>query len=364
MADDVAASKSLFPSGTGSEQGATLFPAFAAFPAFASAQGSAPDVAHSGGPSMETFSSFKASAPEASSGGLFPGGVAGDLLRSRDVMNDELCAGTFGHARLSDDEDDQRQRPGQAKPREPTHRDTSRNAPSGEVFRLELSSSDSEDGGAKRKKRDKKKSKDKKDRKDHKDRNRPKERDRGRGRQETEREREVREDREERERLQKRQKKDSQRIDEVNPHHKISLHDLWQKQKPGAVSSSAPVSASSVMFFDRYGDAGNYEYGHPFKLEIPAYRVDWFWCGRALDSSSNSKAGAGAGRARARAWNSTVIPELTAAGKRGSRGDGDGEGRACWRKRGGFRVSMLGIPRCREFVRAPDTLSLSPACVG
>ena len=281
-------------------------------------------------------------------------------MRSRDVMNDELCAGTFGHARLSDDEDDdERQRPGQAKLREPTGRDDAKgNAPSAAVFRLELSSSDSEDDGAKRKKRDRKKGKDKKDRKDHKDRHLAKQKGRGRERRdarETEREREAREDREERERHQKRQKKNSNQIDAVNPHHKISLHDLWKKQKPGAISSAAPVSASSVMFFDRYGDAGNYEYGHPFKLEIPAYRVDWFWCGRALDSSRPSKAGAGASRARARAWNSTVFPAVATAGAaHGSRGDGDGDGRACWRKRGGFRVSMLGIPRCHDFASAPE----------
>jgi hypothetical protein len=126
------------------------------------------------------------------------------------------------------------------------------------VFRVELSSSSSseDEGGKKRKKKSKKKSKDKKkDR--HKDHHKERASAGGRAervaQRETEREREEREDRELLAAAQKRHKRDRDRIDEVNPHHKISLHDLWKENKPSAAASAAAPAASAVMFFDRLG---------------------------------------------------------------------------------------------------------------
>lgn len=377
---------SLFPAGT-SGGGGHLFPAFASFPAFPAggaasfpAGVTAAAMAVDAVPSkMSAFASFQA-LPEADRmagrrgcRGENKNGMAGVIPRSRDVMDDELCAGTFGDARISDDDDDRsRGAGGQG-------RDTGKALENGgegaepeggrvcarAVFRVQLSSSDSEDeGGKKRKKKDKKRDKKSKDR--HKDRHREsergrvrsggKEKERERGlRRETEQEREDREDREERERLQKKQKKDRNKIDEVNPHHKISLHDIWKNQKPGAVSSSAPISAASVMFFDRYGDSGNFEYGHPFKLEIPAYRTEWFWCGRyPTTTTRHSHKSATATATKKRRWNTTIFPALPAAativkdgGGGGGGGVDGGEKKVCWRKRGLAR-SMLGIPRAAD----------------
>jgi len=352
------ACRPLFPAGTGGGGGA-LFPAgsaysFPTFPAFGAASAEQAGMAALPGvgavpAKMTAFASFQA-LPE-------PDGTVGgqrSILSSLDVMDAELCAGTFGHARISDDEDDDRShgadRDGRGEVERTNERETGREGVRA-VFRVQLSSSDSDDeGGKKRKKKDKKREKKQKDR--HKHRHREKSEGGGRGSQrETEPERKDREEREERQRLQKKQKKDKNKIDEVNPHHKISLHDIWKNQKPGAVSSSAPISAASVMFFDRFGDSGNFEYGHPFKLEIPTYRTEWFWSGRyPTTSTRRSHTSATATATKNRLWNSTVFPAVPAVANRGSGGGGvgggemEGEQKMCWRKRGLVR-SMLGIPR-------------------
>ena len=343
--------EALFPAGQPSVAGGALFPAFASFPAAHTAAGGS-GAAHS---TMAAFASFQAPAPSAPLGANGAGGAgAGALPRSRDLMDAALCASTFGHARLSDDE-------GESPPASPAERADGRGGTDGRraaepaVFRVTLSSSDSESdgGGKKRKKKDKKKGKDRK-RDRHKDRRRDgrSSRDGARARDsraETEREREVREDREELERKLKKQKKDRDKIDEVNPHHKISLHDVWKSQKPGALSLSAPVSAASVMFFDRYGDTGNFEYGHPFKLEIPAYRIEWFWCGGNVAATRARSSREGGAADKKRTWNSAVFPALSmgsaGGGSAGRVGCGVEGGMDAWRKRGGMRASMLGIPR-------------------
>jgi len=168
------ACRPLFPAG-----GAALFPAgsaysFPTFPAFGAA--SAEQAGRAALPGvgvvpakMTAFASFQA-LPEA-------GGTVGgqrSILSSLDVMDAELCAGTFGHARISDDEDDDRShgadRDGRGEVERTNERETGREGVRA-VFRVQLSSSDSDDeGGKKRKKKDKKREKKQKDRHKHRHR--------------------------------------------------------------------------------------------------------------------------------------------------------------------------------------------------
>jgi hypothetical protein len=375
----------LFPAGNGACAG-TAFAAFqptslgaaSSFPSFAASFPSETPAR------MEAFSSFQA--PKQEQDPVATSAREGEhlgrrvLLRSQDVMDEALCASTFGHARLPGDEE-----------HEPRAHGAQRGSASDEgkggsiagvgqgqvgqrpVFRVELSSS-SDDEDHKRKKKHKKKGKDKK-REHHHRKERHRERDQmaGRGR-ETERERELREDEEARQL--KRRKRDD-KIDEVNPHHRISMHDIWKANthKPAAASSGAAVSASAVMFFDRFGDAGNLEYGHPFKLEIPTYATEWFWSGRHLGVSALARlsraacAGAAATTAK-RAWNSTAFPpklfppKLPVQAERGGAGRSGGTEEAetaCWRKRAAARRSMLGIPRGQVRFPAATPARKSPA---
>ena len=227
----------LFPSGKhgngAAGEGGACFAAFAAVPSGAAGEAipaasfpaGAADAPGAQPARMPVFSSFRA--PVDAGPGLASEARRGGGVRSRDVMDEELCASTFGeHTRLSDDEHEPPARGGREGAARPRNGDKEREelarlqrlaraGSAGGVFRVELSSDSDEDaGGGKRKKKAKKKDRKKEDKKSHKSkrkRERPGagERDAGlRGQAETEREREVREDRETVEMLLKKQRRD------------------------------------------------------------------------------------------------------------------------------------------------------------
>ncbi|EKX53588.1 hypothetical protein GUITHDRAFT_132694 [Guillardia theta CCMP2712] len=152
---------------------------------------------------------------------------ATENLRSHEFMDEDLRESTFG-GRLSPLEN---------------KRDEKREEQRRKVFRLELSSDSESDSKSRHKKKSKHKSSKSSKRSREKHRSREEE--------------EVR-------------KPKREKIEEVSNYSKISLADLWRKNQV------------MTMFFDRIGDKANLEYGHPFKLDVPMYRIQRFWAGNGF----------------------------------------------------------------------------------
>eukprot|EP00960_Hanusia_phi_P059897 764321-Hanusia_phi.AAC.3 len=152
---------------------------------------------------------------------------ATESLHSHELMDKGLMESTFA-GRLSPVEHRQEQKRGE---------------PRKKVFRLELSSDSDSDSKSKRKKKSKHNSSKESKRKREKHRSKEDE--------------EVR-------------KPKREKIEEVSNYSKISLADLWRKNQV------------LTMFFDRIGDKANLEYGHPFKLDVPMYRIQRFWAGNGF----------------------------------------------------------------------------------
>ncbi|KAJ1491272.1 hypothetical protein T484DRAFT_1882936 [Baffinella frigidus] len=240
---------------------AAAFPGSAAsFPSFHSGAG-----AGGGSSSWLQCSSFKPAPDSDAHAGSGGGAIALQAFRTADFMNDELRDSTFG-GRISPgaeqreekgagwrvEEGDKGRAAGGRGERVSGERKASH------VFRLELSSSesDSEDGGRHKKDRKKDKKHKKRDKGRDKKHGKDKDKDKDKGR-ERERERE------------KKRKWDD--MDEADERRKVTLAELWRDK-----------GNKTTMFFDRVGDKDNVTYGHPAKQETPYFRVDAWWTGGTM----------------------------------------------------------------------------------